>query len=157
MKPLLINICLALVWAAMIGKMTFGNLFVGFALGYVILLFQQEMIGESSYYKKVNQFISFLVYFLKEMIVASIRVAHDTITWKSYARPGIIGLPLDAKTDFEITLLSITISLTPGTLSLDISDDRKTLYVHAMFVDDADALRNEIKLGLERRLLELIR
>ncbi len=157
MKPLMINICLAFVWAAMMGKMDFGNLFVGFVLGYIILLFQQEMVGESSYYKKVNQFLAFTVYFLKEMIVASVRVAHDTITWKTYARPGIIALPLDARSDFEITLLSVTISLTPGTLSLEVSEDRSTLYIHAMFVDDPDDLRREIKQGLERKLLELIR
>lgn len=157
MKPLLINICLALVWAAMMGKMDFGNLFVGFALGYVILLFQQEIVGESSYFKKVNQFISFVIYFFKELLVASIRVAHDTITWKTYARPGIIALPLDAQSDFEITLFSVIISLTPGTLSLDVSKDRRTLYIHAMFVDDPETLRQEIKNGLERKLLELIR
>ena len=72
-------------------------------------------------------------------------------------RPGVIGIPLDAKTDLEITMLANVISLTPGTLSLDVSPDRKTLYIHAMYVVDPDELRREIKDGLERRLMELLR
>ena len=72
-------------------------------------------------------------------------------------RPGVIGIPLDAETDLEITMLANVISLTPGTLSLDVSEDRKTLYIHAMYVENPDDLRTEIKDGLEKRLLELLR
>lgn len=48
-------------------------------------------------------------------------------------KPGVIALPLSARTEMEITLVANLISLTPGTLSLDVSDDRKVLYIHAMF------------------------
>jgi multicomponent Na+:H+ antiporter subunit E len=72
-------------------------------------------------------------------------------------RPAIIAIPLDARTDLEITLLSNLIALTPGSLGLDVSDDRSVLYVHGMFVDDPDAFCRDIKDHLERRLLELLR
>ena len=72
-------------------------------------------------------------------------------------RPGIVAIPLEARTDDEITLLANVISLTPGTLSLDVSDDRKVLYIHAMFIDDEQQLRDEIKSGFERRLLDVLR
>jgi multicomponent Na+:H+ antiporter subunit E len=72
-------------------------------------------------------------------------------------RPGIVAVPLDAQTDLEITLMANLITLTPGTLSLDVSEDRHTLYVHAMFVDSPESVRDSIKNGFERRLLELIR
>ena len=72
-------------------------------------------------------------------------------------RPGIIAVPLDAKTDVEITLLANLVSLTPGTISLDVSDDRSVLYVHAMFVEDPQRLCQEIKSGFERRILDLLR
>jgi multicomponent Na+:H+ antiporter subunit E len=90
-------------------------------------------------------------------VVASLRVAWDVVTPPIYSRPGIIAVPLDAETDFEITVLGHLISLTPGTLSLDVSPDRRTLYVHAMFVDDPDELRRQIKAGMERRVLEALR
>jgi len=84
-------------------------------------------------------------------------VARDVVTPQHTARPGIIALPLDARSDFEISTLASVISLTPGTLSLDVSSDRATLYVHCMFVDDPDEMKRSIKNGLERKLLEVLR
>lgn len=73
--------------------------------------------------------------------------------------PGVIAIPLDARTDVEITMLANLITLTPGSVSLDLSEDKRTLYVHAMYIDDADvdAYRRSVKEGLERRVLELLR
>lgn len=77
----------------------------------------------------------------------------------SYVCPGVIAIPLDARTDAEITLLANLITLTPGSVSLDVSDDRRVLYVHAMYIDggDVEAYRRAVKEGLERRVLELLR
>jgi len=61
------------------------------------------------------------------------------------------------KTDLEITVFANMITLTPGTLSLDLSEDRCLLYIHVMFLDDIDQTRRQIKDGLERRLLEVMR
>jgi multicomponent Na+:H+ antiporter subunit E len=74
-------------------------------------------------------------------------------------RPGIIAIPLDARTDLEITLLANLITLTPGTLSLDVSADRRVLYIHVMYIDndDIEAVRRNIKDGFERRVLEGLR
>ena len=69
----------------------------------------------------------------------------------------IVAVPLDVETDGEITLLANLISLTPGSLCLDVSEDRKTLYVHVMFLDDVEECRRELKEGFERRVLELLR
>ena len=73
------------------------------------------------------------------------------------SRPGIIAVPIEARTDLEITTLANLVSLTPGTLSLDVSGDRRTLYVHAMFVDDPESIHRDIKNGMERRVLEALR
>jgi multicomponent Na+:H+ antiporter subunit E len=70
-------------------------------------------------------------------------------------RPAIVAVPLDLTSDFQITLLANLITLTPGTLSLDISDDKKILYVHGMYVDDVDEFRRSIKQGFEKRVQEL--
>jgi multicomponent Na+:H+ antiporter subunit E len=77
----------------------------------------------------------------------------------SYLCPGVVAIPLDARTDAEITLLANLITLTPGSVSLDLSEDRRVLYVHAMYIDggDVEAYRRSVKEGLERRVLELLR
>ena len=79
------------------------------------------------------------------------------ISPKPQRKPGIAAIPLDARSDTEITFLANLITLTPGTLSLDVSDDRSVLYVHGMFVEDPQLMREQIKEGFERRVLELLR
>lgn len=106
---------------------------------------------------KVWLVIELTLFFLWELILANLRVAHDVLTPKHYKRPGVVAIPLDARTNAEITLLACLITLTPGTLSLEVSQDRRVLYVHDMFIDDPDEVRRSIKAGFERRLLEVMR
>ncbi len=92
-----------------------------------------------------------------EIFHSNFTVAFDILTPAHRMRPGIVAVPLDAKTDFEITLLANLITMTPGTLSLDLSDDRSTLYVHAMYITDPEEIRQSIKQDLERRVLAVFR
>lgn len=152
------NILISMLWALLTGKVTIANLGIGFALGYVALTLLYPATGKKlSYFQKSMQFVRFALFFAKELMVSSYRVALDVVKPLPLMRPGVVGIPLDAETDLEITMLANLISLTPGTLSLDVSKDRKTLYIHAMYVVNPDELRAEIKDGMERRLLELLR
>ena len=76
-----------------------------------------------------------------------------------HLRPGIIRIPLDAKTDNEISILANMLTLTPGTTSIDISDDRTALYLHVMYLDKEgpEATRDRIKHEVEARLLRVTR
>jgi multicomponent Na+:H+ antiporter subunit E len=154
---LLTNLLLALCWAALTGHFTLDNLFVGLVMGYLVLSLQHREEGTSSHFRKGLQLLVLFLHFNKALIVSNLRVAHDVLTPRYFSRPGIVSVPLDAKTDFEITLLANLVSLTPGTLSLDVADDRSALYVHVMFVDDIESVRRSIKEEVERPLLELMR
>jgi len=157
MTTLLQNLLLALVWTMLTGDMSFGNLLTGILLGYIILLFQRAGSHQGKYARKVAAVIRFALFFIYELVVSSLRVAHDVLTPTLHMRPGIIAIPLDAETDIEITVLANVITLTPGTVTIDISEDHKVLYVHAMFADDPEQVRRQIKDGIERRLLEIMR
>lgn len=159
MKMFLWNLILALSWTVSTGQFTLANLLVGLVLGYFILLFAQRALGSSAYFAKVPQVARFAIFYLGQIILANIRVAFDVVTPKNYMRPGVIAVPLEARTEAEITLLANLITLTPGTLSLDLSADHRVLYVHAMYIDDGDIdeARRQIKEGLERRVLEVLR
>jgi multicomponent Na+:H+ antiporter subunit E len=157
MSYFLWNVLLAFVWATMTGQFTLGNVVVGFLLGYGILFLSQRVVGPSRYFLRVRQLVGFALYYLRELVSANLRVARDVVTPTYAMRPAIVAIPLDARTDIEITLLSSLIALTPGSLGLDVSDDRSVLYVHGMFVDDPEAFCRGIKEGLERPLLELLR
>ncbi len=154
----LLNNLLTFVWVALTGTFTFLNFAFGFVLSFVALwLINRNKEDEGKYFKLVPRTISFVFFFLFELIKANIQVAYDVITPKFYMTPGIVRVPLDATSDLEITLLANLISLTPGTLSLDVSEDRKVLYVHSMYIADKDVFIRNIKNGFERRLLELLR
>ena len=68
----------------------------------------------------------------------------------------MVAVPLDSRDETEIALLAKLLTLTPGSVTLDVAADRSVLYVHTMFVDDPDAVRAEIKNGFERRVRELL-
>jgi multicomponent Na+:H+ antiporter subunit E len=110
-----------------------------------------------NFLRKIPQVICFVMFYLREMVLASIRVAHDVLTPTHYMRPALLAIPLDAKTDFEILLLANMITMTPGSVSLDVSTDRSVLFVHIMYVDSPEKIRKEIKEQVERRVLELLR
>ena len=152
-----VNIGLALAWAALTGGFSTGRLAMGFVLGYVMLGFVERMQGQVSYTRKGFAFIAFVLYFLKELAKANVEVAWDVITfWEDKSHPRLMAIPVEAESDLELTLLANLVSLTPGTLSLDVSPDRRHLYVHAMFAEDRQAVIDDVR-DLERRLLKVTR
>jgi multicomponent Na+:H+ antiporter subunit E len=159
MNGLLLNILLALAWMSLIGDYSPKTILVGFALGLLVLFLVRRIVGGPNYLNKVEKTLKLLLFGLWELLLANLRVAHDVLTPRYFMRPGIIAIPLDARTDAEITLLANLITLTPGTLSLDVSADRRVLYIHVMYIDDddLDSIRRSIKEGFERRVLEALR
>lgn len=158
MNMLLLNILLALAWMMLTGSFTPGNFLIGFGASYLLLRYCRPVVAPSSRYAdKVQASVAFVLFFLWELTKSNFRVAYDLVTPQDLMKPGVVAIPLEARTDTEITLLANLITLTPGTLSLDLSTDRRVLYVHAMYIDNADSLRREIKEGFEQRVLELLR
>lgn len=153
----LMNIILALVWMALTGQFDFVNFVFGFFVSFFALWIIARGNRERGYFYRLPRIVGFFFFFLKELVKANLEVAFDVITPKFYMKPGIVKIPLDAQSDMEITLLANLITLTPGTLSLDVSDDRKVLYVHAMYIRDRERFVQSIKNGFERRLLEILR
>lgn len=151
-----LNIILAISWVAFTGSVSLMGLVTGFVIGYGALWLIQPLIGTSTYFQRVTAWVKLVVMFHYELIVSSLEVAFDILTPRHRSRPAIIEVPLDVKTDTGILLVTNLISLTPGTLSLDVSEDRKTLLVHAMFADDPDALRKSLKDGMERWVIDAV-
>lgn len=151
------NILLTFIWVALTGNFTFSNFIFGFIVSFLILRVVMSGSGTARYFRVLPKVISFVFYFLYELMKANFQVAYEVMTPHYNMTPGIIGYPLTARTDLEISFLANCISLTPGTLSLDVSDDRKILYIHSMYIKDREDFINSIKNGFEKRLLEILR
>ncbi len=157
MNLFLLNILLAVGFMIVLEIYTLSGLLIGFGVGYVALWLTRPLYVDARYFMRVFNLMRLLAFFLRALFVSNLRVLWDVVTPSHISRPGIIRVALDARTDLEITLVANLISLTPGTLSVDLSEDRRHLYVHVMFLDDVTAVRREIKEGLERRVLEVLR
>lgn len=157
MNIFLWNLFLAATWAFALGDFTLGNLVIGFLLGYAALWLGGDVLRSKSYCRRMPRLVALVVYFLIQVVRANLRVAYDVMTPTHRMRAGIVAVPLDAETDEEITLLATLITLTPGTLSLGVSGDRKVLYVHSMYIGDSEKEKKSLKQGFERRLLRVLR
>lgn len=155
MSLLFVNVMLALTWTFLTGSLTSDALLEGFVVGYLVLWLASPLYGPTTYFRKARQVVSFALFFMRELVIATVRVARVVIARDLDICPGIIAVPLDVKSNIEITLLANLITLTPGSLTLDVSEDRRVMYVHAMHVEDVEQFRTEIKQGFERRVREL--
>mgnify|MGYP006421630531 FL=1 len=136
------------------GAFTLANFAVGFALGYLVLRLLRPLLGEASYDRRLWYKVALVGFFLKELVSSSVRVATEVITPGYRMRAGILAVPLSVRSDLGITLFANLISLTPGTISLDVSEDREYLYIHAMYIDqgeEEDILH--LKRTLEQRII----
>jgi multicomponent Na+:H+ antiporter subunit E len=150
---LLGSILLALAWAALQGDITLANLLVGYGIGYVILaLLAKGGVMPSTLAAKTAHAVELAGFFIWELMLANVRVAIDVLRPSTTIRPAVVAIPLDVTSDGEILLLSMLINITPGSVTIDLSEDRRTLYVHVMHMASAEASRREIKEGFERRV-----
>ena len=157
MNLFLANILLAIAWGGVTGSFQPVNLAFGFVLGALALSIIQEQVGSVGYISRMYRIALLLGSFVYELMQSATRVAILVLKPNMNLKPGILAYPLKVDRDLEITVLANLITLTPGTLSVDVSEDRKTLYIHALDCSDPDEIRQSIANGFERRVLEAFR
>jgi multicomponent Na+:H+ antiporter subunit E len=149
---LLGSMLLALAWAALQGDISLPTLVVGYVVGYAILaVLAKGGVMPSTLVSRTTRAFGLAAFFAWELLIANFRVAADVLRGNRI-EPAVVAIPLDVTSDGEILLLSMLINITPGSVTIDLSDDRRTLYVHVMHMRSADETRREIKGGFERRV-----
>ena len=152
MNIALITIVIALIWAALTGSFSGPNLLLGAVLALAGLTLMRERVGRTRYLRKIWPVLQLAGMFFYELLASAVRVALVVLTPRLQLRPAIVAVPLTVKSDVEIALLANMITLTPGTLTIDVSDDRSVLYVHVLMLEDRAALLADIALGFEARI-----
>lgn len=105
--------------------------------------------------KNIPAFVIFLLFYVREMVKANFMLARDILSPKMKISPGIVKIPISAKSDNQILALFNLTTMTPGSLCMDISSDQQHIYVHGMYVKDRESFEKEIKLGIEKRVMEV--
>lgn len=151
-------VLLALLWAAVVGSFDWLTMALGVVLGVVALFLVRGLLGRDSFRAfHPLKVLRLGLIFLWELFMSCVRVARDVLRPRLSFTPGIVAVPLDVDRDAEIVLFANLITLTPGTMSLDVSDDKSTLYIHQMSVDDPQAARDSVKGTFEKVIMEALR
>lgn len=148
------HILLALAWAALTGNFTLANFVFGLVLSVAVFYLASEQSNAVSSIVRLGRIFSLAVLFVRELLLSGWRVAKLVSSREMKMAPGIFSYELKVDRDFEITLLANLITLTPGTLSVDVSEDRRILFVHAIDCSDVDQARQDIEQGFERKIIE---
>lgn len=153
---LLLNILLATIWCFLVEDFRAPTFVAGYVIGAGVLFVLRRMMGEVIFFRKIDVFLRLLAVFLFEMFVANVQVAWWILRPRLRVQPAMIRLPIELKSDVAITTLAGMISLTPGTISVDVAPDRKSLEVHCLNVTDIEATKRSIKKMFEEplRILE---
>ncbi|MBU8905600.1 Na+/H+ antiporter subunit E [Desertibacillus haloalkaliphilus] len=152
---ILLSIVLAFIWMILQNSYTALDFIVGYFIGILILFVLRRFLRFDFYFMRVIASVKLLFLFIKELILANIDVIKIVLSPKMNIEPGIVAVPTKLKSEWELTLLGCLISLTPGTLTMDFSDDNKYLYVHAIHVPDRDKMIKQIQNTFEKAILEV--
>lgn len=151
----LMNLLLAVVWGALQESINATGLTTGFVLSFLVL-----SVIYRGYATTILGVFGYIIFMVWSIIVASFQVAGYVLSPQMKLDQGIVEIPLDVKSDFEIAILASSITLTPGTVSIDVGRNQageRVLYVHNLVMGDPEDVRRTIKRDFERRILLVTR
>jgi multicomponent Na+:H+ antiporter subunit E len=159
MSLVLLTIVLALGWATATGSFTLPNLMLGALVSAACLFVVRSYVSRPNLLPRALRIVALGWLFISELVASALRVARLVLRpdLNAHIRPAIVAFPLSLSRDAEITLLANLITLTPGTLSVDVSEDRRFLYIHAIHVTDRAAFIKEIASGFEAKVAGVFR
>lgn len=152
-----LNIAIAIVWMLLNGEWSNVQFAIGYAIGIAILGLLRRFWPHGFYMRKLWKIFKLLALFNKELFLSSFEVVKHVLRPKLSMRPGIIAFNTELRSNWEITILACLICLTPGTLTLDVSPDNQTLFIHAMDIEDAEKLSRQLKDTFEKAIMEVTR
>ncbi|MBE1556373.1 Na+/H+ antiporter subunit E [Sporosarcina limicola] len=154
---ILLNFFIASVWMFMSSSMNARTFIVGYLIGFLLIFMMRRFFKQRLYIERLWATIKLTLLFFKELTLSNISVLLLVLRPNLNIQPMIFALPTDLEHDWEITLLASLITLTPGTIVLYVSDDQRTLYIHAIDVDDVDDAIDSIKNSFEKAIKEVSR
>ncbi|WP_111495448.1 MULTISPECIES: Na+/H+ antiporter subunit E [Marinobacter] len=153
----LLSVTLFLVWQALSNGISGASIVMGVLLAWLLPLFTRNFWPDNPSIRRPFRFLTYILRVLWDIVVASVNVAYIVLNPVRKPRPAFVSYPLELKHPLAISTLAGTISLTPGTVSADVSDDESLLLIHVLDMEDEAALVEEIKKRYERPLLEIFK
>jgi multicomponent K+:H+ antiporter subunit E len=152
----LLTLVLTGFWLLLLNDFSMGGLVLGLGLGILIPLYTTNFWPTPPRVKSYPRAFVYFFLVLGDIVVANVQVAYWILFWRNdQLQPRFFTVPLEVRTPEAIATLAGTITMTPGTVSSDLSADGRALLVHGLHVPDVDDAVRTIKTRYEARLLEI--
>ena len=151
----LMSLTLLLVWLLLSNDFGLDQVVFGALLGVLIPHFTSDLWPERPHLRRPGLLGRYLLRLLVDIVIANLNVARLVLGPTRRLRPAFVEYRLELKDEFAITMLASSISLTPGTVSADLSRDRRVLLIHSLDTPDAEALCHHIRARYEKPLMEI--
>ncbi|TSB45475.1 Na+/H+ antiporter subunit E [Alkalicoccobacillus porphyridii] len=154
---LLLNILIALLWVFLQDSFELTNFITGFLVGLSLIFIMRRFFPSEFYLKKVFSILRLLYLFILELILSSVLMIRQILRPKLDITPGIFSFETELKGDLELTVLSLLLTLTPGSVVLEISEDGNVFYIHAMDIPESRDAVLKAKATFEKAIMEVTR
>lgn len=152
-----LSFILVIIWLLLNNTIAFGHVVLGSILAILIPWFTSSFWPEKVCFKNPMTFFKFVLIVIYDIVVANLTVAKQVIGPNDKLKPAFFNVPLDITHPLGISTLASTISLTPGTVSCDLSEDQTYLIIHGLVIDDVQETIDEIKERYEAPLMEVFK
>ena len=152
---IVINLIISGLWMFLSESYTLGSFLFGYLLGAGLLLLLNRFFTGPFYLQRIYRLLILFIIFIRELFLSNLEIVKYVYKKDLNIEPGIFAMPIEVEKDWEITLLANLITLTPGTLTVAISDDQKQLFIHALDIDTKEESINDIKNTFEKAIMEV--
>lgn len=156
-RQIILNLLITLLWMLLNHSWSGASFFVGYTLGLLIIFAFRRFFPEPFYLKKLWAALKLIKLLIVELFRSSFEVISHIVKPKLDISPGTFKYETDLRSEFEIMLLFLFISLTPGTMPLEISRNKRTIYIHAFHIPDEGKIAEDIKNTFEKAIMEVTR
>ncbi|WP_414044672.1 Na+/H+ antiporter subunit E [Macrococcus equi] len=154
---MIIHTGLIILWCILTGSVSFGNMVLGYLFGLIGIYIMRPFLPGGFYLIPFSKFIRLMGIFIIELFKANLSVLKIVIAPNVDIQPAFFMYPTELRKDWEISLLSLLITLTPGTVVVAVSDDKSKLYIHAIDFSDLESEINGIKHSFEDAIKEIVK
>ncbi len=156
---ILLNIMIAFLWMLLMDedRLRLPTFFMGFLVGILIIFLTHRFFGTQFYMRRLYACFKLLFIFISELIQSSVLVLKQILSPRLKIQPGIFRYETVLRSDLEITMISLLLTLTPGSVVMEVMPEESVLFVHAMDVEkERDAILNQLK-NFEKAIMEVTR
>ncbi|WP_017812733.1 MULTISPECIES: Na+/H+ antiporter subunit E [Paenibacillus] len=154
---IVLNLLIAVVWMSLHTTWDALNFIIGYMIGLLLIFAMKRFFPDDFYGHKVWAVWKLLLLFFWELIKSSVVVLRHIVSPRLNINPGILTHRTDLTSDWELTLLSTLVTLTPGTILIEVSREQQLVYIHAIDIQDEDKMSEDIRNTFEKAIKEVTR